>query len=463
MRFNVPLGVKLAPGLALPPNVQLSPGTVLGTFNRHVCRGVGRDYAAKSDGIYVPVAKYLEVVDFPPHHFCPPGTALVKEVNAPLPGDFVKLAPTHGTKLPPQTIYVKLPRVLNIYGARELAANVSVGLESVLDSYGYARALPEGQVFISRDNKHLPLPAGLSLIPQSQAHSKLRQVVDAVNMSSLPRPEKIAAAAKEKEKEKRPASRGSEHSTSSERGGALAVDQKAEVNLEVAAIDPVFRLPEGVCVVPGATVCLAPVAVRQALPSNVHCVLVPSDPAQKAEVLERLARKGVYEVCVPWPTPPPYHPPAHHNYLFSPHDPLARRLQRHQPKHLRALEVAHRHRRAVAVEPVTRPQFCNDLLPSCMVLVQLPDTYEVHSWGPALPGVQAVSVFASAQEVGLFLNFLGIEQFDDHVCCIRRRTAPCCSMLLRGKSCAGQFYRLRISLLHDLAQRGMHHYLPHSN
>lgn len=235
VRFELPAGVKIDPGVVLGPYTQFAPGTELRTSS-------GGTTNARS------YANSLEVVVWPHGVFLPPGTELVKRPPAGqfLPFGFEELsfqkANPYARALPAASMLVSLPRNLYLPTTLEIAEKVGLGIESMIGHSSVT--LPPGVIFASRSSKKDQWPAGMTPLPKSALHPKILQLID---------------------KYQNPAE---SRSTKSKKGSML----KGSINIEVVKLTPYYSFPPGTELLNGVTVLPKPFWLNT--PSFVELVKV---------------------------------------------------------------------------------------------------------------------------------------------------------------------------------------------
>lgn len=337
VRFEIPIGVKVDSNVTLGPCVQLAPGTILKSGMIQVGRKA---------------AKPLVVLEWP-HGVCLPSrTELVKMPSGgdPLPFEFQSVQPPEDVVLPKGVIMIKLPRKLLLQSSLEIAEQIVFGVESVMDEY--RRSLPMGMVFVSRQSVKSQWPAELTPVPHSLLPKKLVALL-----------EQHGSEASSKETAFKTAERKS------------GVHVRMNMNIEVARLHSQNDFPAGVELLPGVHTMPRP---YWAMPMhNVVLIQLPEEDMESTEKL--LSEKGFVEVKLRSEL-------ASNQYI----------LASNQSRGGTGLASS----RGSTATATTSSAVDWSLPPRCR-FVQLPNVFDVYSWGSVLPGVEAVNNNESSSKLAL--------------------------------------------------------------
>lgn len=111
-----------------------------------------------------------------------PGTEMVKIPSGyDLPYYLQPVHPPNFVTLPPGHMIIKLPVHMNLFSAQRLASKVTVGLESLVESYDPNMNLPPGMIYASRESHLHQWPPGMTPTPKSQISNHIQQVLLKIN------------------------------------------------------------------------------------------------------------------------------------------------------------------------------------------------------------------------------------------------------------------------------------------
>lgn len=337
----------------------------------------------KPTGLY---SEGVKVIEWPYGLVCAPGVELVTcpPEGCYLPFEYTPVQHSeHATnnhdnggfplpKLPPKSMLVKLPRNVKLIPAHILAKEISVGLESMFEEH-YSRPLPPGCIFASKKHRMAVWPPEFVPLSKSALPSKLSSLLEDYAQG-------YAIGDKNKNKNKKQhkfpkaVDSGLDSTVlstelkvdvdelnsleSSPNANNDAEEIKDKMNVDVIALPAYFTLPPGVELIAGVKVVATP--FFWSLPNQ--SVLVKLTSAEQN--LFDLAQRHIYPLDIP---PVHFLPPVLRSFLSS------------SSKSMNGMENAVKQ--------------LNDVfsLPSNFTIVQLPDVFDVYSWGEVLPGVQAVT------------------------------------------------------------------------
>jgi hypothetical protein len=167
VRFELPAGVGIDRDVTLGWHTQIAPGTMINES--------------------VQVMEWLHGMSLNP------GTELVKvQSGYDLPYYLQPVHPPNFMPLPPGYMVIRLPVYLNLFSAQRLAGKVTVGLESLVESYDSNMHLPPGMVYAARDSHNNQWPPGMVPVSKSQVSHHIQQVLGKINAWSQPK--KVRAA-----------------------------------------------------------------------------------------------------------------------------------------------------------------------------------------------------------------------------------------------------------------------------
>lgn len=349
-RFELPPGVKVEVGVSLGQYVQLAPGTQL-------ISSMISSSKNKRTGSYL---NSLTVLEWPYGVILPPGIELVRRPPPEcfLPFEYQQvISPNFTTsfsndetvtKLPEESMLIKLPRAIKTATCLELSEQVTIGLESMVD---YPRPLPEGMIFASRVSRHSIWPAEMRSVPASSLTAKLVQVLEAANQDNPG--ENLLM-----------------------KGGSSATlappsrKTQQRLNVEVVQLHPSFDLPGGVYLHPEVVTVTKPFCLS--LPPSVVLVELKNIP-ERENILKQLAVRGIHQidVCLEHRLPL--------NFAFANKNKLCYQ------------DISSKDNTSDEETKVDRIVPEEWSLNSSLMYLQLPDVFDVYSWGNNLPGVEAVS------------------------------------------------------------------------
>ena len=256
VRFELPAGVRIQAGAQLGQHTQIAPGTDLVTLS-----------GGKPDDHY---SSTLRVLEWPHGVSLTPGTEFVRRPPAGyyLPVGYkeviqpqdVRNSSTLGA-IPDYGMLVQLPRSVHYATAQNLAEQVTVGLESLLE--GKLVTLPLGMVLASRKSRQSQWPAEMTTVPKSALSVNLTRVIDKVNS------ENSVTVLRDGSKNVSFASDAARSPTKKETGNSHSP------HIEVVKLKAHYALPPGCEIVPGVVVQRKPFWLHA--PSGVELVTKYTD------------------------------------------------------------------------------------------------------------------------------------------------------------------------------------------
>ncbi len=143
-------------GVSLSWNTQLAPGTM--------------------------IHENIQVMEWL-HGMClKPGTELVKlQSGFDLPYYLQPVHPPSLTVLPQGYIVIKLPIHNKFISAQRLAGKITVGLESLVDTYDSNMNLPAGMIYASRESHSNQWPPEMTLAAKSELSTHVQEVLVKIN------------------------------------------------------------------------------------------------------------------------------------------------------------------------------------------------------------------------------------------------------------------------------------------
>jgi hypothetical protein len=368
-RFELPAGVKVAVGVTLGANVQYAPGT------KFLSSVVMSSRSSVHGGTYL---GSLTVVEWPYGVTLTPGTELVKKPPSEcyLPFEYQQLIVPNKfiNGLPDDLIIVKLPRAVKSYTSLQLSEQITVGVESMVN---FSRSLPEGIVFASRTDRHSLWPAEMTPVPNAALPPKLWEIVDALNheaqMDDFQSKAVTGATVV-------PTASSGPHPGQKLPAPTATTDMRAKqrLNVEVVRLRSVYELPAGVHLHPDVVTVLKPFYMY--LPQNVVLVEIKRNPH---ETLLELLKKGIREVEMNLESLLPMN--IHQTFSTT-------------MKYLSSASVPTPQVSVLSLlsDPslASSSEFAKLLqefkLNENYYFLQLPDVYDIYSWGENLPGVESV-------------------------------------------------------------------------
>ena len=256
VRFELPAGVKMEPGVLPSPRTQLPPGTVLDE-----CMQVQE----WPHGMILNPG--LELVELRRDAFLPYTYQRVHDVAACIyTSEGASEARYKASKLPQGMIIVKMPSSYQSESGQQLSANVTVGIESMnVIKRSFEKAPPHKR----RDKENQ------ESVPLPKLHTGLAFAVRASRKVPLPAEMTIF----------------NKTLLSLDTLDALKRAQAANVSLEVVKLAAHYSLPPGTEVIKGLTVKRRPFWLH--LPSNVELVSFPKTAEDRIKVQTILNKKGI--------------------------------------------------------------------------------------------------------------------------------------------------------------------------